>query len=283
MGAALIARARRVCITSRGAPPRVFFLFFLPANSNDDGYSSNLCEQPAKSHGIRSPSPKSLESHPEHIVVAVAGLKYLSNKIVTDEAFAKVLVDGSNQTIGDAGTVGPHSCKAGQERTGSIECKSTPQSLWSGEQDEHLLHLRDTAQLKWMDIASYFPGMTLDAVKGRYRHLDECRIIGPVKGDEPKSGAQRRKRTTYPTASTTQNTAKICRVPTMAKSCRRPTSTFVEHHSTPSRRYVIKQLSHAEDGALLAALIHEDASQRTSRCGRLVRHPFRHRPSEGYV
>ena len=35
------------------------------------------------------------------------------------------------------------------------ECESTPQVAWTRELDEHLLHLRDVAQLKWGTLVTY--------------------------------------------------------------------------------------------------------------------------------
>ena len=254
-----------------------------PADSNAAGCRSHLCEQLTESHGTLSSSPESLESNSGLMVAAATGLKCLSSKSVADEALAKVLLDGPSRTFGVAGTVGSCTCRARSERTGWIECKSTPQSLWTGEQDEQLLHLRDIAQLNWKNIVSYFPGMTLDAVKGRYKHLDQCRMACPVVDDEPKPGAYRCRRTTCLGVSNSRKATKECRVSSMVKARKQGFSSPAEHHIPPRHRRVTKRANNTEDVALLAAPTNGDAGHRTSRSGRPIRHPFRHRLREGYL
>ena len=87
-----------------------------PADSGVAGCPSALCEKCNESHGTRSPTLKSLESNPERIVAAAAGLNRLSNKIAADEPFVKVLVDAPSDTIDSAQhtleikrTIGPDS------------------------------------------------------------------------------------------------------------------------------------------------------------------------------
>ena len=254
-----------------------------PADSNAARCRSDSCEQLTESHGTRSRGLVSLESNSEHMTAAATCRKCLSSRQVADEALAKVLSDGPSYAVGVTCTVGPRICQARSEQNGGIESKTTSQSLCRSEQDEHLLHLHDTAQLNWRNIVNYFPGMTLDVVKGRYKHLNECRMICQVVDDEPKSRAHVRRRTTYLAASTSQKAAKKCRALSRPKSRGQPISILAEHHPPPHRRHVTKQANNAEDVALLAGPTYEDACRQTSRSGRTIRHTFRHRLSEGYL
>lgn len=49
--------------------------------------------------------------------------------------------------------------------------ESTAQTAWTKDLDEHLLHLRDVAQLSWQTLVAYFPGTALIDVRRRYQHL----------------------------------------------------------------------------------------------------------------
>ena len=240
------------------------------------------CKQLTESHGNRSPSlvPQELNSE---MATAEISLKYLSTEHLADESHAAVLLDEPSCTSGVALTIRPRTSEAESQRNNSIERKSRPQSPWTSQQDGLLLHLRDTAQLNWRNIQSYFPGFTLNAVKSRYKHLNEGRTIRQIIGDEPKSQLHVRRRTTYLAASTSPTAAKTCRLPSVAKSRKRRTRTLVEHRRTPRRQHVTKQAINAKDAGLRTAPTHKDACQQTSRSGRLIRHPFRHRRSEGYL
>ena len=257
--------------------------YLTPADSSAARCRSDSCEQLIESHSTRSPSLVSLESNSEHMVAAATSPKYVLSKHLANEALAKVLLDEPRHTVGVARTVGSRTCQARSERTLWIECKSTPQRPWTSEQDEHLLHLRDVAQLNWRNIVSYFLGTTMNAVKGRYKHLNECRMACQIVGDEPKSRLNMNRRSTHLAASTFQKAAKKCRAPSRPKSRRQPIDSLAEHYGPPHRRRVTKQANDAEDVALLADPTHEDVCQRTSHCGRPIRHPFRRRPIEGYL
>ena len=154
---------------------------------------------------------KSLEFKSEHVVAATTGRKCLSSKIVADEVLGRSLRVGPSRirrTVDDASTVGSLTRRARSDGAGWIGCTSTAQNLSTGEQDEHLLHLRDIAQLKWRDIIRYFRGITLDAVKDWYSHVDESRMACPVAGDEPKSRVHVGGRMTHRAASTSHKLTK---------------------------------------------------------------------------
>ena len=234
-----------------------------PADSNATaGFRSDSYEQLTKSHGTQSPNLVPPQSNSGLIVAAATRLKCLSNEHVADKAFAKILPDEPSYTSGVALTIRPRTSQAESQRNGSIERKSRPKSPWTSEQDELLLHLRDTAQLNWRSIVSYFPGVTLSAVKSRYKHLNECRVPCQIVGIEPKSRVSVRRRTTHLAASTSQKAAKKCRTPSRAKSRRQPVSILAGRHSTPHRRDVIKHANNAKYGALVLVCL---AWRRTQR------------------
>ena len=207
------------------------------------------------------------------------GLEWLSSTYVADRALAEALPDRPSREVGVARTIRSHIRRARSEQA-VWNCKSTPSSVWTSGQDEQLLHLRDIAQLNWMKVINYYPGTTLNAVKSRYKLLKGS---GQSAGDEPMPQAQMRKRANYVASSTPQKAAKKCRAPLRTKSRKPPISILSEHYSTPRRRHATRRAKPTKYVPSLAVAINEDVRQRTSRCGRPIRHPFRHRPSEGYV
>ena len=252
------------------------------ADSSAEG-CSELCEQLIESRYTRSPGRASLEPNLAPVGAGTTGLEWLSSTHVADGALAEALPDEPSHTVGVARNIGSHTRRARSEQAGSIYCKSTSQSAWTSGQDEQLIHLRDTAQLNWRNIVNYFPEMTLDAVKGRYKHLKGSRMVCQTVSDVPKPRIQMHIGTTYLASSIPQKAAKKCRAPSRTKSRQQPISILREHYSTPRRRYATKRAKPIKYVPSLAVAIHEDVYQRTSRCGRPIRHPFRHLPSEGYV
>ena len=219
-----------------------------PADSST-GIRSDPCKLLIENLDTRSPSPVSLEPNLAPVVAAAMGL--------TGRAIS--------------------------ERAGWVDCNPTSQSAWTSRQDEQFLYLCDIAQLNWSNIISYFPGMTSDAVKGRYKYLNGSKMTYQTVGDEPKLRLQMCKQTTYLASLTSHKAAKKCRAaPSRTKSRKQPISTLPEHYGTPTRRRVTKQAKPTKYVASFAVATHEDICQRTSRCGRPIRHPFRHLASEGY-
>ena len=237
------------------------FLYPTPTDSSPGG-RSDPCEQLIESRGTRSPSPVSLEPNSALVVAAAAGFECLSSTHVADGALTY---------------------QAKSERASWTDCTSTPISAWTSGQDEQLLHLRDIAQLNWRNIVSYFPGMTVDAIKGRYKHLNGSRVTCQTVGAKAKPRVQMRQRTTYLTPSTPQKAAKKCRASSRTEPRKQPMSTLSKHHGTPPHQHVTKRAESTKYVASLAGATYEDVCQRTSRCGRPIRHPFRHRRSEGYL
>ena len=258
------------------------FSYLTPTDSSAGG-RSDPCEQLMESRGTRSPSPVSLEPGSAPVVAAVAALKCLSSTYVANGALTEAMPDGQRQPVGVARTVGSLTHRAGSERASWTDCRPTPQSAWTSGQDEQLLHLRDIAQLNWKNIVSYFPGITVDGIMGRYKHLNGSRVTCKTVGAKAKPRVQMRQRTTYLASSTPQKAAKKCRALSRTESRKQSISILSEHHATPLRGRVTKRTKHTKYVASFAAATHEVECQRTSRCGRPIKHPFRHRLSEGYV
>ena len=165
--------------------------------------------------------------------------------------------------------------------------KPASQNLWTSEQDECLLHLRDVAQLDWIRVVTYFPAVTLSAVKSRYERLHKPKIPHQIVRDQQTSRVHRHRKAksrAAPTCGKAEPKAKEKRlIQPVTASRGQPTTILAEHHNTPRRRSVVGKGSNCKDITWLTSLIGEDPRQRTSRSGRPIRHPFRDRPSEGYL
>lgn len=157
-----------------------------PADSSAGG-SFELREQLIESHDTRPLDQASPEANSALVRADTTDLEQLLSTLVADGASAAALPDGPWHTVDVPRTIGSRTRRAGSEQPGSTDCKSTPHSVWTSGQDEQLLHLRDIAQLNWRNIVSYFPEMTLDAVKGRHKHLNVTRqTVGD--GSQPRPG-----------------------------------------------------------------------------------------------
>ena len=161
------------------------FSYPKPTDSSAGGRSDPR-EQLIESRGTPSPSPVSLEPNSALVVAAAAGLECLSSTHVADGALAEVMSDGQSHTVGVASTFGPLTPRARSERASWTDCRSTTESAWTSGKDEQLLHLRDIAQLNWRNMVRYFPGTTVDAIKGRYKHLNGSRVTGQTMGIKAK-------------------------------------------------------------------------------------------------
>ena len=204
-------------------------------------------------------------------------------------ALAEILPDAQSHVVSIGRNVGSATCRAGPGRAGRTnwKCKSMTQSPWTSERDQHLLHLRDVAQLNWETIVNYFPEATPNAVKRHYKQLNERKINRQTVGKQRTWRARGRGTATFPATSACGKAAakvgKNHQIQPIAVSRRPATSTAPEHDNTRRRRNVTTRLDNGRDVAFLASPTHGDARQRTSRSGRPILHPFRHRPSEGYL
>lgn len=251
-----------------------------PTDSSAGG-PGDLCEQLIESRGTRSPSSVSLEPNSALVVAAAAGFECLSSTHVANNALAEVIPDGQSRRVSVARTNGSLTHGAKSEQANWTDCTCTLISAWTSGQDEQLLHLRDIAQLNWKKIVIYFPGMTVDAIKSRYKHLNGSRVTCQTVSAKAKPRVQMRPVTTNLVPSIPQKAAKKRRAPSRSEPRKHPMSVLSKNHSTHG--HVTKRSNPTIYVASLADATHEDACQRTSRCGRPIRHPFRHRPSEGYV
>jgi len=181
---------------------------------------------------------------------------------------------------GPAAGLDEHDYRGEVVRNGELHTgqnKSNQATLWTGDKDERLLHLRNVAQLTWPEIAVYFPEMAPGTVEIR------CQELTKPRGGQQIVAKRRRQHN---------------RAPNMAApgfpSSRRPAQLKARTSQTGSshtcRQWhacygkIDRHLNDSKGSATI--LLHpaeKGASHRTSRSGRPILHPFRHRPSEGYV
>ena len=135
-----------------------------PVHSPVAGCNFELCEQPMQE--ADSAPPSLLSPQPNAVPILAAAMSPLRNEFT----LAKGLPDAQGHTYRD-GHQGSHAWRVGVGQASTH--KSMPQNPWTKDLDEHLLHLRNVAQLKWGTLVNYFPAMTPNAVKRRYQQLSE--------------------------------------------------------------------------------------------------------------
>ena len=249
-----------------------------PTDSSS-GVHPDPCEQLIENGCPRSPGPISHESSRAPVVAAATGHESLSSTHVANGALSEVVPVGPNPVVG---TLRSPTRGGRSERACQRDCKPMPPNAWTIQQDEQLLHLRNTAQLNWRNTVSYFPGATLEAVKNRYTHLTGSRVKCHSMGEGRKPRLHSR-RITHLASSSPQIAAKQCRALWRSNLNKQAINIPSEHHLAPRRQQVAKPAKHTKHIASLAPANHEVECLRTSRSGRPIRHPFRHRPNEGYV
>lgn len=161
---------------------------------------------------------------------------------------------------------------------------SGSQVAWNYGLNEHLLHLRDVAQLDWHTLVTYFPGTTPNGVRQRYRQLKKMAAADRALDDDRSSQCC--------DGSVTHLSTEYCwgnaQAPKIKTHHADPASRAKKAASTP-RCLARRRRPNAQADGVEPALpsttpsAHRDPERRTSRCGRTIRHPFRHRPSEGYL
>ncbi len=141
-------------------------------------------------------SPGLVSPQPSTVHVLGAALSPPRNE------FAKDLPDAHDRTCRN-GHHGLRTCMAGSDQAGRISEKrnSMPQNPWTKDLDEHLLHLRNVAQLKWGDLANYFPTMTSRAVKRRHKQLSDAKETTQDAGDQRSARLEKRSTAAFPAAS----------------------------------------------------------------------------------
>lgn len=156
------------------------------------------------------------------------------------------------------------------------------QTAWTTDLDEDLLHLRDVAQLQWRRLVTYFPGTAPNDVRRRYQQLKQT--AADQANDNHRSSQSNVGSVTHVLADAQDKDGQ----PPVAKTYPAQTSFPLKRPALalgrPARhRRTNAQADRFEPAASSMALAHRDTPLRTSRCGRKIRHPFRHRPSEGYL
>ena len=232
-------------------------------------------EQLAECFSTRSPNLEPLDSTTD-VATPVISLRCLPTKHTSDVSLATFSVDEINHAASVAG-MRSYRSQAESGRNGSSECNPRPPNSWTRERDDLLLHLRNTAQLNWGYVLTYFPGTTLGAVKSRLKHLNRCQVDRQAVGNELKSRVQRRRPNTCRGVSSRVIERKKLLASSTAKSLKDTVSNVAKSTGLECHRHVTKRVN-AEKWTTTP----DDIYQRTSRSGRAIRHPFRHRPCEGY-
>ena len=234
-----------------------------PADSSAEG-RSDLCEQLIKSREIRSCSPVSLDPSSGPVLTAATDLGSPSSTPVTDAALTEAMSDEPSHATGVDGHLGLLTRVDRFEQARWKDCKRTPPNAWTSDQDKQLLHVRDIAQLNWKNIVNYFPGMTPDAIKVRYKHLNGSKMTFETLANETNQRAQMRKRRSYLTTSTSPRVAKKCRASSRTESRKQSISIMPEYHATPHCGRVTKRAKPTKYMVSLAAATREVECQRPS-------------------
>ena len=197
---------------------------------------------------------------------------------------AKGLPDAQGNTCRN-GDHGSRTCRTGFVQVGCIRGKrnSVLQNLWTKDLDEYLLHLHNVAQLKWGDLINYFPAMTPSAIKCRHKQLSETKETKQDVGDQHSARFEKRGTAASPTASASGKCEPKITKHYDATSGLPAMITLAKPYSALHRRRKTGHAKNAKVTTSPALPTRESTPQRSSRCGRLIRHPFRHRPQEGYL
>lgn len=153
---------------------------------------------------------------------------------------------------------------------------ATAQRVWTKDHDEHLLHLRDVAQLDWQTLVTYYPGIRPIRVKQRYAQLKKNAAADQIT-DGPSSSQYGRSMTHLPSASCSG-------IGQVSVAETQPADPAIQtKRATVAPRPAHRRRPQPQVNRVEAAPAHRVTHPRTSRCGRTIRHPFRHRQSEGYL
>lgn len=154
---------------------------------------------------------------------------------------------------------------------------------WTNDADKHLLHLRNVAQLNWQTLVTYFPGTTPDSVRQRYQQLKKMETVDQAMDDDRSSQCCEGSVThLLSDLSYGKAQAPMAKTPLAEPASQRKRAAFAPRY--PARRRRPNAQADRVEPALPSTLSADGvAQQRTSRCGRTIRHPFRHRLSEGYL
>ena len=242
-------------------------------------YSSNPepCERQGQGDNIALPKPVCLQPNAEHMPVAAMSI----------ERYESILADALPVTQSHVSR-NDNSAKSSTRRVGlgwkGEKFTSALQIPWTNNHDEYLLHLRDVAQLDWRRVVKYFPEATPSDVKRRYRELIDAGTTCDTGRTQQMPRARGRKSATRFLTSSSSKTVPMATKNHSTLLHGSATPVMVKRKiATPRCRRTTKQDNARRtvtDPSLTAC---DDAFQRTSRCGRTIRHPFRYRPTEGYI
>lgn len=168
-----------------------------------------------------------------------------------------------------------------------LSCKaqvfeSTAQTAWTKDLDKHLLHLRDVAQLTWHTLVAYFPGTAPIDVRRRYQQLTK-KAAADQAMDDPHLSQRDVRSLTHLLSDARGGNAQTPVAKTRPLHSALPTKKQATAPRHPARRRRTNAQAVECEPAPSSTLAYRDTQQRTSRCGRRILHPFRHRRSEGYL
>lgn len=170
---------------------------------------------------------------------------------------------------------------AGQESSRSgQQTKSTSQTTWTEDADQRLLHLRDVAQLDWRTLISYFPSGTPQGIRERHQQLKKRAAADQAPHNHRPCQSQRR-------GASQVLPDPQCRTAgaSVAKTRSAKAATGTKRKASASRCLARCRRPDVQVVPAVPSVpsIRQDTQPRVSRCGRTIRHPFRHRPHEGYL
>ena len=239
-----------------------------PLRSN----SSEPCEQQTQGDHTAPANPVCLELNPEHMLAAAMSIQ--RNESIPAEAFP--VTQSHIHCNGDS--VKSHASPVGLGRK-EQNFNSALQTSWTKDLDERLLHLRHVAQLDWCRVVKYFPEATLSDVKRRYREITQAGTTCDTVRTQHRPRVRGQE---IPARSSSNEIAPEKRQ--CAVSHERITAVKANgKNAPPVRRNATKQYNIRRVMTDPAVTACDGAFERTSRCGRTIRHPFRHRPTEGYI
>ena len=240
----------------------------IPLRSNN----SEPCERQTQGDHTAPANPVCLVPNPERMLAASMSIR--RNESILAEALP--VTQGHIRCYGDSVKSRTYRVRPGRK---GQNFKSALQTSWTKDLDEHLLHLRHVAQLDWCRVVKYFPEATLSDVKRRYRGLTRARTMCDTVRTQHIPRVRERE---IPARSSSNETAPekeqcaVSRGSVTAVNAKCKNAPQVRQHA--NKQYKARRA--VTDPTLTAC---DDAFQRTSRCGRTIRHPFRHRAMEGYL
>ena len=136
------------------------------------GCGSTPCEREATRQSLAATSYTSLKSQCENLE---PGIPCVTSTSIPDGSAVQTTPsygDGKTFVVDQKFEPGSPSTIPQSMRPPHPDIYSTSHGVWTTEQDDFLVHLRDVAQLTWSSLALYFPGIMIAEVKRRYEVLN---------------------------------------------------------------------------------------------------------------